>query len=154
VLDVGDSHTLFTKKLWGYPDGWDVDAEGGRASDEAVRALQQDLRPRDDEVVFDIATNDAKQPEVLRRNLARVWSAIGHRELTLVTFYNYCCPGAHTDVNRVITDFEARHPARVTIARWGKIAARHPHWWGTDGIHYATVGYHHRKHIVARAVAK
>src|SRR5215213_9970360 len=77
VLDVGDSHTWLTQGCCPYGPAWEVDAVPGRNSTEALAVLRSRLRGRHDEVVFDLATNDAQDPASLRRNLNAVWHAIG-----------------------------------------------------------------------------
>lgn len=148
---VGDSHT-YGPGCDSYP-GWTVDAQIGRGSEAALPVLDQMLRPSWRVVVFDIATNDAPIPEVLRENLRTLWPMIGDRRLVLVTSYVRSDEGNFADeVNAVLRDFASNHPQRTEIVNWAGLARQHPEWMGPDNIHFYDPGYEARVDLIRSEV--
>jgi hypothetical protein len=148
VLDIGDSHTWLAETTQSFP-GWEVDAVPGRASTEGLAVMAERLRTRDSEVIFDLGTNDRGDPKQFAANLRQVWSLlVPGSELTLVSVFVPASPGTGSEVNQVIHDFAARHPQRVDVARWSRLAAVTPAYWGSDGIHFNADGYQARRDLI------
>jgi lysophospholipase L1-like esterase len=152
VLDVGDSHTWLGAEFLAWPN-WHVDARPGRASTEGYAVLDALLTHSYRKVVFDLATNDSKDPATFGANLRRVWDRIGpHRQLYLVTSCLPCCPTRPDGVNAVIFSLAELHPQRITVIDWGSEAASHPEWWSRDAIHFTRDGYEARATMLRSAV--
>jgi hypothetical protein len=151
VLDVGDSHTWLAGDYW---PAWQVDSRPGRQSTEGVTVLATDLRGYHDEVVFDLATNDARDPLTFAANLHTVLTMIGHhRDLTLVTSFVPAFGLPYTEgVNAAIESFAHHHPQRVTVVEWAAVAAERSDWWAKDAVHFTGPGYEVRKAMIRAGV--
>lgn len=149
----GDSHTWLGGLGTQYPE-WDTDACPGRKSTEALNITTNMLRGRHELVVFDIATNDADQPLVMKENLRLLWDVIGpDRKLVLVNswFPQFGLNRAQS-VNNVLANFVTNHPVRSRLVDWATPASQHPEWLSDDGVHFTTTGYQVRTYMITHTV--
>jgi hypothetical protein len=119
-----------------------ADVRGGRPSAEGLGVLEQRLRPRHTDVVFDLGTNDGSAGE-LRRSVRRADRLTGDRGLVLATVNG---PQARAK-NQFLKRYARRHDD-VSLVRWagrGQV--------GSDGIHSTPGGYQARAGMVARALS-
>jgi acetyl esterase/lipase len=147
---VGDSHTWLSGCGAAYPS-WDVDALPGRASTEGLAVTTSSLRARHRRVVFDLATNDRRDPAALAANLRALWDVLG-RDRSLLLVSSYAAPRDTGPVNTVLRDFVAAHPRRSDVAPWASYVREHPDVLSADGVHFTSAGYLARVAIVRTAL--
>lgn len=153
VLLIGDSHTLLSDVPRSFPD-YDVDAESGRGSAQALNVLDQYLQPRHRIVVFDLATNDHAEPARCKANLELFRDQVGSRRLVVVNCWRQDDPNTHLRVNRVLRRFADHHRRKVTLVDWASYLDLHPESLGQnpDRVHFTERAYRRRAAMVRAAV--
>lgn len=156
ILLIGDSHTWLSGCSGAFPR-WDGDATTGRRSPAGAGVAAAGLRARHSELVFDLATNDVRDPEAQRSALREVWAALRPgQELTLVTCYKV---GSSSDENRcdeavnpTLWKWRRAHPNRTDVVNWAGYVEDHPSSQEPDGTHFTTLGYEARVALIKSRV--
>jgi hypothetical protein len=128
-----------------------VDGKVGRTASQARDRLKQMLTSRYSTVIFDAGTNDdPDNPTAYRAILDDVMQAVGSfRSLVLLSLYAH---GATMDkLYQAQKDFQAAHPAQVSIGLWHAWAMANPSHI-VDGTHPDSTGYRNRGQLILACV--
>lgn len=156
VLVIGDSlgvgmEPYLAPALPGYAIR--TDAVVGRGSAAGVEALESNLRPDDEIVVFALGSNDdPRRPQGLAASLERANALAGGRCLVVATLEVSGYSGVDEEpLNEVIRAFAAAH-ANVRVVDWASAAREDPSLLA-DGGHATGAGYELRASMFADAIA-
>jgi hypothetical protein len=132
-----------------------IDAEPGRQSGSGLGLLQQELRPTDRVVVFDLGVNDdSTNPGAYPANLETARVTAGARCLVIATLSRPPYLGLPVDgMNSEIRGFVAANP-KVRLVEWRAAALANPKLISPDGTHPRPRGYQLRAGLIARAVKR
>ena len=154
VLAIGDSlgvgmESYLDRELAGYAVR--TDAEVGRGSAAGADALEANLRPSDEIIVFALGSNDdPEQPQLLATSLERANELAAGRCLIVATLEVSELTGISDDpLNDVVRSFAAAHPS-VRLVDWDRAVT--PDLLA-DGGHATPEGYALRASLFAHAVA-
>jgi lysophospholipase L1-like esterase len=154
ILVIGDSLGVGMEPyLADALSGYDVrtDAEIGRGSAAGVDALERNLAPRDDVVVFALGSNDdPRQPQGLATSLEAAQKLAAGRCLIVATLETSELTGVPEEpLNRTIRAFAAANP-NVRLVEWHDAVS--PDLL-VDGGHATPEGYGLRASLFADAIA-
>lgn len=124
-----------------------VDAARSRPTLDATEVLGR-LAPQEGSlVVVALGTNDLPDPASYAQRIDRVLAAVPqHSRVMWLTLDRDGWGG----VNEALADAsQGRHHARLEVADWAEVAARHPGIRAADGVHYTDAGYRLRARFIA-----
>lgn len=129
------------------------DANTGLTAVDAIRAASGDS----DVWVVALGTNDAglysaaQYAGLIREMLDHIGA--GHLVMW-VNIYLPESPARQAAWNAALEEVAAERPEQLVIYDWASVAAQHPGWLTSDGVHYTGSGYQNRSALIAAASAE
>ncbi len=148
---VGDSLNVGTEPaLRKALPGWSIETDDvvGRGSDDGIAALERIGNGLAPVVVISLGTNDTQSDVAGFRNDVRtvLRSAGDARCVIWATVWR---GGANDAFNTVLAE-AAQANGTLRLVAWDELAAAHPEWLSSDGVHSTPAGYAARAAAIAR----